>query len=127
MQAKTKMCPLTGDSCMEHQCVWYINVMGNHPQTGETINQWGCSMTFLPMLMIENSQQQRQTGAAVESMRNAIVSESKKNREITQQSIEFKNIEIAKYSNGEPEHNSSDEGATDAEFTENEIDVSERN
>jgi len=67
------MCPLTGDSCMKHECDWYIQIMGMHPQTGESLNQWGCSMAFLPMLMIENSQQQRQTGAAVESFRNEMV------------------------------------------------------
>jgi hypothetical protein len=30
-------------------------------------------MAWLPILMIENSQQQRQTGAAVESFRNEMV------------------------------------------------------
>lgn len=30
-------------------------------------------MAWLPVLMIENSQQQRQTGAAVESFRNEMV------------------------------------------------------
>jgi hypothetical protein len=30
-------------------------------------------MAWLPMLLIENSQQQRQTGAAVESFRNEMV------------------------------------------------------
>ena len=34
----------------------------------------GCAVTWLPMLMIENSQQQRQTGAAVESFRNETLS-----------------------------------------------------
>jgi len=29
--------------------------------------------SFLPMLLIENSQQQRQTGAAIESFRNEMV------------------------------------------------------
>lgn len=33
----------------------------------------GCAITWLPMLLIENSQQQRQTGAAVESFRNEMV------------------------------------------------------
>jgi len=67
------MCPLTGDDCYEHKCDWYIQVMGNNPQTGEAMNKWGCSIAFLPILMIENSQQQRQTGAAVESFRNEMV------------------------------------------------------
>ncbi len=67
------MCPLTGDDCMEHKCEWYINVMGQHPQSGESINKFGCAMSFLPMLMIENSQQQRQTSASIQSFRNEMV------------------------------------------------------
>lgn len=68
------MCPLTGDDCMKHDCEWYIQVMGKNPQTEESINKWGCSISFIPMLLIENSQQQRQTGAAVESFRNVVFS-----------------------------------------------------
>lgn len=67
------MCPLTGDDCMEHKCDWYTHVTGTNPQTGEVVDQFGCTVTFLPMLLIENSQQQRQTGAAVESFRNSVV------------------------------------------------------
>jgi hypothetical protein len=37
------------------------------------MDQHGCADTFLPLLMIENSQMQRQTGAAVESFRNEMV------------------------------------------------------
>ena len=54
-------------------CPKWINVMGQNPQTGESVNQWDCADTWLPILLIENSQQQRQTGAAVESFRNAMV------------------------------------------------------
>ena len=41
--------------------------------TGDPVDRYGCSDGFLPMLLIENSQQQRQTGAAVESFRNEMV------------------------------------------------------
>jgi len=37
------------------------------------VDEWGCAMAWLPVLIIENSQQQRQTGAAVESFRNEMV------------------------------------------------------
>jgi len=74
------MCPLTGDDCMKHECEWYTHVMGANPQTGEQIDKFGCAMTFLPMLLIENSQQQRQTGAAVESFRNTVVRGAQHNR-----------------------------------------------
>ena len=38
---------------------------GMDPQTGEDIDHWGCAVTWVPMLTIENSQQQRQTGGRV--------------------------------------------------------------
>jgi hypothetical protein len=43
-----------------------------NPNTGEQLDDWGCSVAWLPVLLIENSQQQRQTGAAVESLRNEV-------------------------------------------------------
>ena len=69
----SKNCPLLKKECIKHQCAWYFQVRGTHPQTGEPIDQWDCSLIMLPMLLIENSQQQRQTGAAVESFRNEMV------------------------------------------------------
>lgn len=68
-----KLCPLLKEPCVEHQCEWYIQLLGTDPQTGHDVNKWGCSVSFMPMLTIENSQQQRQTGAAVESFRNEVV------------------------------------------------------
>lgn len=67
-------CPLNAFSpCQEHNCAWYMQVRGKNPNTGEDMDHWGCAMAWLPVLMIENSQQQRQTGAAVESFRNEMV------------------------------------------------------
>jgi hypothetical protein len=56
-----------------HTCEWWIHVRGKHPQSEEILDQWGCAIAWLPVLMIENSQMQRQTGAAVESFRNEMV------------------------------------------------------
>jgi hypothetical protein len=47
--------------------------MGSDPNTGESVNRYACSDSWMPMLLIENSQQQRQTGAAVESFRNEMI------------------------------------------------------
>ena len=69
----SKLCPLLKEPCIEHQCEWYTHIIGANPQTGEQIDKFACTITFLPMLLIENSQQQRQTGAAVESFRNEVV------------------------------------------------------
>lgn len=50
-----------------------MKIRGANPNTGDDVDEWGCSMAWLPVLMIENSQQQRHTGAAVESFRNEMV------------------------------------------------------
>jgi hypothetical protein len=67
-------CPLDGfKPCRQLDCGWFMKVRGNNPNTGEEIDDYGCAIAWLPLLMIENSQQQRQTGAAVESFRNEMV------------------------------------------------------
>ena len=71
--AKEKVCPLLRKPCIEHQCAWFIQLRGTHPQTGEPMDAYDCSAVMMPLLTIENSQQQRQTGAAVESFRNEMV------------------------------------------------------
>lgn len=53
-----------------------MQIRGSDPQSGEEIDDWGCSMAWLPKLMIENAIQSRQTGAAVESFRNEMVKEN---------------------------------------------------
>lgn len=69
-------CPYTGhkDPCRKHyiNCPKWIQVIGHNPNTGEDMNEWACADTWLPILMIENSQVQRETGAAVESFRNNV-------------------------------------------------------
>lgn len=73
LEAKTN-CPLDGfNPCRQLDCAWFMKVRGNNPNTGEEIDDYGCAMAWMPVLMIENSQQQRQTGSAVESFRNEMV------------------------------------------------------
>jgi hypothetical protein len=67
-------CPLDSfRPCKELECAWFTQVRGTNPNTGKEIDEWACAMAWLPVLLIENSQQQRQTGAAVESFRNEMV------------------------------------------------------
>ena len=66
-------CPLLKKDCIGIKCAWLTQVKGTHPQTGQDVDEWSCAITWLPLLLIENSQQQRQTGAAVESFRNEMV------------------------------------------------------
>ena len=74
-------CPLDGfKPCRQLECAWFMKIAGTNPNTGKEVEDWGCSMAWMPMLMIENSQQQRSTSAAVESFRNEMV----KNNEVGQ-------------------------------------------
>ena len=66
-------CPLIKKDCIELKCAWFTQLRGSNPNTGEEIDDWGCAVGWLPVLLVENSQQQRSTGAAVESFRNEMV------------------------------------------------------
>lgn len=67
-------CPLDNfNPCRKLECAWFSQIRGTNPNTGAEIDEYGCSIAWMPVLMIENSQQQRQTGAAVESFRNEVV------------------------------------------------------
>ena len=84
-----KFCPLIGKDCIQLQCAWFTQVRGVNPNTGEEVDDWSCAVTWLPSLMIENSQQQRQTGAAIESFRNETVKSTMKAQEIYQRELEL--------------------------------------
>tara|TARA_R110002020_G_scaffold221527_2_gene429604 strand:+ start:1786 stop:2256 length:471 start_codon:yes stop_codon:yes gene_type:complete len=66
-------CPLIKKKCMKHRCIWYNMLQGNNPQTGSPVQEWGCSIAWLPLLLVENNGKQIQTTAAVESFRNEMV------------------------------------------------------
>ena len=67
-------CPLNNfDPCKQLDCAWFLKLRGTNQNTGEDTDDWGCSMAWMPVLLIENSQMSRQTGAAVESFRNEMV------------------------------------------------------
>ena len=75
--------PLMGGECLEdgkvvdgelHACRFWVTVQGKHPQSGEVVNTADCAFCWTPVLLIENSKVNRETGAAVESFRNEMVS-----------------------------------------------------
>lgn len=80
--APGSLCPLLNKQCVKHDCSWYTAVRGHNPNTGKEVDEYGCAMAWMPILLIENSQQQRQTGAAVESFRNEMVRSNEVSRQI---------------------------------------------
>jgi hypothetical protein len=87
MAEKIILCPLMGGECIKDgtarigadgkpetvACRFWITVRGKHPQTGADIDAQDCSFAWTPMLMIENTKVNRETGAAIESFRNESV------------------------------------------------------
>lgn len=89
MEIKAKNnCPLKNfEPCKELDCGWFVQVRGNNPNTGQEIDHWGCSIVWMPIMLLENSQQQRQTGAAVESFRNEMVRTNENAQQVLLQSV----------------------------------------
>ena len=81
-------CPLIKKDCIGLKCSWYMQIRGTNPNTGEPVDEWGCAVTWMPMLLNENSQQQRQTGAAVESFRNETVKANQQNQDLYIQALQ---------------------------------------
>lgn len=68
-----KFCPLIKKECKQLGCSWFTRVRGNDPQSGREIDEWGCAITWLPVLLIATANEARQGAAATESFRNAVV------------------------------------------------------
>lgn len=74
MQLQTgTWCPLIQADCVGTKCVFFTHVTGWDSNTGKQVDEWDCSFKWLPALLIENTNQQRHTAAAVESHRNESV------------------------------------------------------
>ena len=88
-------CPLIKKDCIELKCAWFTQLRGSNPNTGEEIDDWGCAVGWLPVLLVENSQQQRSTGAAVESFRIEIVKANDNNVQVLEKVARLKLVETA--------------------------------
>ena len=88
---KKILCPLMGGECIEDgsikdgelvSCRFWVYVYGKNPQTGEDVKNGDCAFAWTPMLLIENSKVNRETGAAVESFRNEMVKANEKSNQV---------------------------------------------
>lgn len=90
-------CPATGfaKTCRsivsKCDCPKFVTIRGRDPQTGAEADRSGCVDSFLPLLLIENAQQSRQTGAAVESFRNEVVKAEEQRQVAVRQLIGSRN------------------------------------
>jgi len=80
-------CPL-GSKCREvkdgkiHQCAWYVKLAGTNPNTGETTDESGCGIHWLPVLMVENSMRQLNTATAIDDFKNEMVEANKSSQQV---------------------------------------------
>jgi hypothetical protein len=84
-------CPLIKKDCAGLKCAWFTKVVGYDSNTGKEVDEYQCAVAWLPMLLIENSGQQRQTGAAVESFRNEMVKSNETSQKVLLASLGFQN------------------------------------
>ena len=75
-------CPLIKKDCMGIKCSWYTQMRGTNPNTGEPVDEWGCAVTWMPIMAVEIAQKSNQTGAAVESFRNEVVKGNQQNQQL---------------------------------------------
>ena len=70
--SKNADCPFWRAPCKQHGCRLYIHVQGTNPNTGQPMDEWDCSLKFLPFMMIEVAQQARQAGASTDKVANEV-------------------------------------------------------
>jgi hypothetical protein len=85
-------CPLLNKKCIKHQCIWYNMLQGAHPQTGAPVQEWGCSIAWMPLLMVENAKHIQGTQAATESFRNEMVKSQTAMNKLLQENDSAKNL-----------------------------------
>lgn len=75
MELKVKdNCPLNGfEPCKQLDCAWFVQMRGTDPNSGKEVDEYSCGIAWIPMLLVENAMQSRQSGAAIESFRNEMV------------------------------------------------------
>lgn len=55
-----------------HVCKFLVTVAGSNPNTGEEMNKEECSIALFPILLIENTQQQRITANSINQFHHSM-------------------------------------------------------
>ena len=74
MELKVKNgCPINKfEPCKQLDCAWFTKLVGKNPQGEKEVEEWGCAVTMLPLLMVAQTNAARHTAGAVESFRNIV-------------------------------------------------------
>lgn len=79
---KGSFCPFIKKDCIQMQCALFTCIRGTDVNTGKELDEWGCAMGWLPMLLINSANESRKTCAATESFRNEMVDQSKQTQQV---------------------------------------------
>lgn len=55
--------------------------MGRDPQTDKEIDRWGCAVAWMPVISVEVSNQMRQAGASIDTLRTEQQNQHEQNLE----------------------------------------------
>ena len=80
--------------CIQTLWIWYNMLQGTHPQTGAPVQEWGCSIAWLPLLLVENSRHIQGTQAATESFRNEMVKSNNAMSKLLESNDSAKNLMV---------------------------------
>ena len=74
MELKVKNgCPINKfEPCKQLDCAWFTKLAGKNPQGEKEVEEWGCAVTMLPLLIVAQTNAVRHTAGAVESFRNVM-------------------------------------------------------
>lgn len=73
----TLTCPL-GHTCEKvvdgkiEQCRWYVNLEGENPQTGESVNTSKCVIEWVPIMMVQDCKETARVSDAVNVLRKTV-------------------------------------------------------
>lgn len=56
-----------------HKCPLYVMLRGTSKNTGEPVDEWGCSIAWGPIMAVEVAQKVNGATVAIESFRNEMV------------------------------------------------------
>ena len=73
-----------------HKCMWHIKIVGEDPQTKESVDQYGCAMAWMPLIAVDTGRQIQSNAAAIESFRNEMVKANEVSQQIMLASSQLK-------------------------------------
>ena len=57
---------------MEIECEWFTHLMGRNHNTGLDQDEWGCAISWLPVLLVETTMVTNQASAEISKLRSVV-------------------------------------------------------